>query len=169
MTERVKIKFAKTHPNAKIPSKRDEDGGYDIYACFDEDYIVIPPHTTVMIPSGIASSFESGYVIQLNERGSTGTKSMGQRCGVIDSGYRDAWMIPITNHNERDIVILKNDKYFELPQKAHTDSIIYPYEKAISQALLLPVPLTEIEEISYDELKMIPSERGTGRLGSSGK
>ena len=48
-------------------------------------------------------------------------------------------------------------------------SIIYPYTKAICQALLLPVPKVEIEEISLEELKAIPSERGEGKLGSSGK
>jgi DUTP diphosphatase len=47
--------------------------------------------------------------------------------------------------------------------------ILYPYEKAICQALVLPVPEVEIEEYTYEELKAIPSERGTGRLGSSGK
>ena len=35
------VKFAKVHPNAIIPSKREEDMGFDIYACFDEDYIMI--------------------------------------------------------------------------------------------------------------------------------
>ena len=34
MKEIVEIKFAKVHPNAIIPSKRDEDMGFDIYACF---------------------------------------------------------------------------------------------------------------------------------------
>ena len=27
--------------------------GFDIYACFDEDYIVINPHETKLIPTGI--------------------------------------------------------------------------------------------------------------------
>ena len=36
--------FAKVNPNAIIPSKRLEDAGYDLYACFDEDYMVIQPH-----------------------------------------------------------------------------------------------------------------------------
>ena len=49
--------FAKVNPNAIIPSKRDEDGGYDVYACFDEDYMVIQPHETKLIPSGIATAF----------------------------------------------------------------------------------------------------------------
>ena len=32
------VKFAKVRPTAKIPTKRDEDAGYDIYANFEEDY-----------------------------------------------------------------------------------------------------------------------------------
>ena len=51
--------FAKVKPDAIIPSKRDEDAAMDIYACFDEDYLVIPPHTTILIPTGIASAFSS--------------------------------------------------------------------------------------------------------------
>jgi dUTP pyrophosphatase len=46
---------------------------------------------------------------------------------------------------------------------------IYPYSKAIVQALIAPVPKINREEISYEELKAIPSERGLGALGSSGK
>ena len=41
--------------------------------------------------------------------------------------------------------------------------------KAIAQAILVPVPKTEIEEVTYEELKEIKSERGEGALGSSGK
>ena len=38
------IKFAKVKPEAIIPSKRVEDAGFDIYACFEEEYMVIKPH-----------------------------------------------------------------------------------------------------------------------------
>ena len=38
------VKFAKTNPNAIIPTKRDEDAGFDLYACFDADMMIIPPH-----------------------------------------------------------------------------------------------------------------------------
>ena len=34
-----KVYFAKMNEKAVIPSKKNEDAGYDIYACFDEDYI----------------------------------------------------------------------------------------------------------------------------------
>ena len=159
----VKLKFAKIRENAKIPSKSEEDAGYDIYACFDENHIEIGPLTTYMIPTGIASAIPITHYFQIQERGSTGTKGMKYGAGVIDSGYRGEWFIPITNCNDKPLIISKDiDKDFG-------DSIVYPYDKAIAQAILLEVPITEIEEISYDELKDIPSERGSGRLGSSGK
>jgi dUTP pyrophosphatase len=47
--------------------------------------------------------------------------------------------------------------------------VIYPMSKAICQAALEVVPEVIEKEISYDELLQIPSERGTGALGSSGK
>ena len=49
------------------------------------------------------------------------------------------------------------------------NSIVYPYSKAIVQALIAPVPNVNREEISYEDLKAIPSERGLGKLGSSNK
>ena len=33
--------FAKVKPDAIIPTKKTENAGYDIYACFDEAYIEI--------------------------------------------------------------------------------------------------------------------------------
>lgn len=171
------VKFAKTKPNAIIPTKRLEDAGYDVYPCFDEDYIIIKPHTTVIIPTGIASACDTDYCFILHERSSTGTKGMAQRCGIIDSGYRGEWGVPIINTNDVPIVICKKEFVATFSDFASVlllpygkaNYILYPYEKAICQALVLPVPEVEIEEYTYEELKTIPSERGTGRLGSSGK
>ena len=120
-----------------------------------------------MIPTGLASAFSSHYVAILKERGSTGSKGIGQRAGVIDSGYRGEWLVPLTNHNNTPLVICK-----EKALKANTfdtNSIIYPYEKAIAQCILVEVPQLSTTEISYEALLQFESERGTGRLGSSGK
>lgn len=160
------IKFAKVRPDAKIPTKRLEDAGLDIYACFDEQSIIIRPHTTVMIPTGIASACDTGYCFVLKERGSTGTKGIAQRCGIIDSGYRNEWFIPITNTTSNTIMIAKKEIS---DQNLNSATTIYPYEKAICQALIIPVPELDIEEYTYEELKAIPSNRGCGCLGSSGK
>lgn len=169
---RTKIKFAKIHPNAIIPSKRDEDMAFDIYPCFDDDYIVINPHETKLIPTGIASACSPKYGFVLKERGSTGSKGIAIRCGVLDSGYRDSWFVCLTNTTNKVMFISKlseqetYDKYYG---DIMPESFVYPYSKAIAQALVVPVPKTKVKEISYDELKAIKSERGLGKLGSSNK
>jgi len=161
-----KIYFSKVKSHAVIPSKREEDGAFDIYACFDEDYILLDSHETKLVGTGIASAFSNDYVAILKERGSTGTKGIGQRCGVIDSGYRGQWFVPLTNHNDKPLVIIK-----EKAAKLFTadSTIVYPYEKAIAQCLMVVVPKLAIEEISHEELLKFESERGEGALGSSGK
>lgn len=82
MNNRI-IYFAKVKEQAIIPTKREEDGAFDIYACFEEDYMIIEPHETKMIPTGLASAFSADYVAILKERGSNGSKGIGQRAGVI--------------------------------------------------------------------------------------
>lgn len=176
MRETVEVKFAKVHPDAIIPSKRDEDMGFDIYACFDEDYIAINPHETKLIPTGIASACSPEYGFLVFERGSTGSKGIARRCGVIDSGYRNEWFIGLTNTTDKTLYISKLDE-MKLLGRLHGyinvkdigSNLVYPYSKAIAQALVVPVPKTEVEELSYDELKEIKSERGMGALGSSNK
>ena len=162
------VKFAKVRPTAVIPTKRNEDAGFDIYADFEDDFIIIDPHTTTLIPTGIASACDTDYCFILKERGSTGTKGIAQRCGVIDSGYRNEWFIPITNTTNKKIAIVKKDADYIFMRNT-SGYTIYPYEKAIAQALIIPVPKVNIEELTYDELKEIESDRGMGALGSSGK
>ncbi|MCL2560620.1 MAG: dUTP pyrophosphatase [Turicibacter sp.] len=159
-----KIYFAKVKNEGIIPSKREEDGAFDVYACFEDDYLLLDPHETKLVPTGIASAFSADYVAVIKERGSTGTKGIGQRCGVIDSGYRGEWFIPITNHNDKPLVIAKEQaaKHFE-------QALVYPYEKAIAQCLMVVVPKLAIEEVSRVDLMKFESDRGTGALGSSGK
>lgn len=158
------IYFAKFRETGIIPSKTDENAGYDIYADFKEDYKIINPHETVMIPTSIVSAFDKHWYFQLFERGSTGTKGIGQRCGVIDSCYRGEWFIPITNHNTKPIIIYKDVDNLPIG-----DFISYPYKKALAQAVLIEVPVTSIKEISYSEIMKFETARGVGMLGSSGK
>ena len=162
----MQVQISKLRPEAKIPNKRDEDAGFDLYPCFDEDYIIILPHKTKLIPTGLATAFSPDYVMLLRERGSTGVKGMALRSGVVDSGYRGEIFVGITNTNDFPIVILKNieDKTWK---KHHY--IIYPYEKAIAQAIFIEPPKVQFKEIPYDDLMKIESERGIGKLGSSKK
>ena len=162
-----KIYFSKFKETAIIPTKREEDAGFDIYACFDEPYMLIKAHQTINISTGIITAFPANVVAILKERGSTGSKGIGQRCGVIDSGYRGEWFVTLTNHNDKDIIILKNDST-EVPTNLK-DIIIYPYEKAIAQALFISLAKFESTEVFPEKILNMTSERGAGKVGSSGK
>ena len=164
-----KLYWAKVRPNAIIPTKNREDAGYDIYACFDEDYIMIPPHRTASIPTGIACAVRDKYYLQVQERGSTGSLGMKYGAGVIDSGYRGEIFIVITNTNDVPIMIASEDKRWIAEGFSADDAIIYPAEKAIVQLVVHLVMDMDEQEIPYETLKEIPSKRGDGALGSSWK
>ena len=175
------VKFAKVKEGAIIPSKRDEDAGFDIYACFDEDYMVLYPHETKLIPTGIASACSPEYALILRERGSTGSKGIALRAGVVDSGYRNEIFVGLTNTTSKVLFISKLSEEetfkdydkdcdeYKYMRRVAPPRFVYPYSKAIAQILIVPVPHVAVEEISYDELKAIKSERGMNALGSSNK
>jgi dUTP pyrophosphatase len=172
--EKTIINFAKVDANsdAKIPTKKSEDAGYDIYACFKDDFIKVPAHETVLVPTGIATALPINFYFQIEERGSTGSKGMKKSAGVIDSGFRGEWFIAITNTNAKSLYIAKEnvrDKLKEAANVLDKEIIIYPYEKAIAQAVLHEVHDVDVKEISYAELQDIKSERGTNMLGASNK
>lgn len=160
----VGIYFTKLKPNAEIPCKRDEDAGYDIYACFEEDEVIIKPGEIKIIPTGFASAFSSDYFLRVFERSSCGIKGMSVRAGVIDSGYRGEHLIALNNTGLKPIVIAKD------PLKFNQDEFtVHDYKKAIAQYVLLPVPRTEVKELSLEELNNFDSKRGVGGFGSSGR
>ena len=190
--------FAKVNPDAIIPTKEKENAGYDIYACFNKDFLVIPPHSTKLVPTGIASAISDKYYLGVAERGSTGKIGMKYSAGIIDSGYRGQIFIALSNINDVPIVISKltreelaenygkigygetiymtEEEYEDLiyledyEEYDNLTCIIYPYSKAIAQLIVHEVHNEVVlKEISYEELQSVPSKRGTGSLGSSGK
>lgn len=166
-----KVLFFKLNPDAVIPSKRVIDAGYDVYSCFADDYMVVYPNTCEKIKTGIASVMSDRYCMILKERSSVGSKNTSLVASVIDSGYRGEWLVAISNHNDIPFVITKA---YVSDEKIKTELgikefIRYPYEKAITQGLLVEVPKVEIKEISKDEFELYTTERGVGGFGSSKK
>lgn len=229
------IIFAKVKESAIIPSKEEENAGFDIYACWDgveKKDKIIKPHTTKLIPTGIACALPINYYFQVEERGSTGSKGIKKSAGVVDSGYRGEIFVAISNVNDKYLIFGDKDTYLqealnelkkwqsvdinnmteqdridmerflkdqypdtydtltdkekeivirnvyqEIKSSSNdetlinniTNAIFYPETKAIAQLVLHKVDNLPVKEISYEELKQIPSKRGTGILGSSGK
>ena len=161
----MRIFFAKIREGAVIPSKRDEDSDYDLYACFDEEEFVIPAFSTRLIPTGLISAFDKSLGVKFEERGSN-TKWCGiVQAGVIDSGYRGEWVCAMYNGNSVPVHITKA---VEEVQRLE-DRVLVPYTKAICQFHVRQIPETEIAEAAPEEIYAQSSERGAGKLGSSGK
>lgn len=168
--ENVNIKLFKMYEDVKLPSKKAEDAGHDIFANFKEDYIIIPPQESRLIPTGFKTVIPTTHYAQIFERGSSGVKNLKFNAGVIDSGFRGEWKVCLYNGNDIPIIISKiSDSMLRLVHELHDDFIVYPYEKAIAQFVVLPVPRTTIEEVNEEDFSKYTSERGEGMLGSSGK
>jgi len=161
------VYFSKLSSNAIVPSKRDEDAGYDFYACLDDDIaeITLDVGKPTLVPTGIATALPKHYYLNLkHERGSTGKLGMNVLSGVVDSGYRGEIFINICSLYKK-IVISK-----EVDQVVEKGGVIYyPSTKAIAQGTIDLVPKIVLQEIPYDELKNIKSKRETSKLGASGK
>ena len=164
------IYWDKLNENAKVPTKRDEDAGFDIYSDSAED-IVLKPNETKFFSTGLRSAFPKEFWVEIKERGSTGAVGLSVRSGVIDSGYRGEWKIMLTNVNKYPVVFSRSvDKVTYITGKIFKNKVkkvIYPLSKAIAQAVVIPLP--HIECRPWDETQVAASERGQTGWGASGK
>lgn len=161
------VYFSKLSENAIVPSKRDEDAGYDFYASLDDDIneIELDVGKPTLVPTGIATALPKHLYLNLkHERGSTGKLGMNVLSGVVDSGYRGEIFINICSLYKKIIISKEVDQVIE-----KGGVIYYPSKKAIAQGTIDLVPKIFLQEIPYEELKNIKSKRGTSKLGASGK
>lgn len=144
----MNVKITKLNKNAIIPTKGSKEAaGMDLYACTSSP-IIIAPHDTVKINTGIAMEIPDGYFGGVFARSGLATKQ-GLRpsncCGIIDSDYRG------------DIIVaLHNDT--NMPQT------IQPMER-VAQLIIMPYLPVEFEEVDT----LSDTDRGTGGFGSTGK
>jgi dUTP pyrophosphatase len=161
------IYFSKTDPSGIVPTKRAEDAGFDLYACFDQEEIILQKNEIKLIPTGIATAFSNCYVLFVKERSSTGAIGLSVRMGVIDSGYRGEIRVGLNNTSDKIVIITKQVDKVTYDERSNT--IYYPYSKGIAQAVLLKVPEVTSSEVSHEELLKFTSERMDSFLGASGK
>jgi len=164
------FKVKRLSEEAILPSKRDEDAGYDLYGIFDEDFLILDQGDIKLVGTKLSIEISKNWVFYIAERGSTGTKGISRRCGVIDSGYRGEIFIPINNTSNKKIVFYRFndsrlDEFLNKNNLNKNEITIYPYNKAIAQGMLLYTPHVEIEEVK----ELSNSIRGSGVIGSSNK
>ena len=159
------ILVARANEEVNFPTKTNENGCYDLYANFDDYEIMIPAHTTKLIPTNLCSAYSEKYRISIRERGSNTKSNLIVMAGQMDSGFRGMWFVALHNSNDVPVEITKGVDEVEKTE----DFIRVPYSKAVAQFAVEFVPDVTLKELSVEEILSIPSDRGTGMLGSSNK
>ncbi|MBQ4523571.1 MAG: dUTP diphosphatase [Lachnospiraceae bacterium] len=144
----MKVNIKKLNENAIIPSRGSEQAaGMDLYACTSTP-VVIAPHETVMVGTGLAIETPVGYASLIFARSGLASKqglAPANKIGLVDSDYRGEVKVALHNHSNE-------------PQ------IINPMER-IAQLVVMPYLQVEFNEV--DELS--ETERGERGFGSTGK
>lgn len=144
----MKILLKKLNEKAVLPSRGSAfAAGYDLYACLDAP-VVIAPHTTVKIGTGIAAAIPEGWFGAVFARSGLAAKQ-GLRpancVGVCDSDYRGEYIIALHNDTDEERTVSHGDR--------------------IAQLVILPFMEAEFE---FTE-ELPATERGAGGFGSTGK
>jgi dUTP pyrophosphatase len=143
----MKINIKKLNDNAILPTYGSEfAAGADLYACLESD-VKILPHTTVVIPTGIALELPIGYAGLIYARSGLATKkglAPANKVGVVDCDYRGEVKVALHNHGEAEQTVGAGERIAQL--------VITPY---------ITANFVEAEELSS-------TARGAGGFGSTG-
>tara|TARA_R110002096_G_scaffold44882_5_gene121297 strand:- start:1277 stop:1741 length:465 start_codon:yes stop_codon:yes gene_type:complete len=154
MSEKVNIKFIKTHDDAVLPTKaHDGDNCFDLYAV--EDTVVRGSwswfgQTRVgneVVPVGITvADITPGYGFVLRPKSGLGFKAgLQPHLGEIDNGYRGDCAVKMYNFSHKDYYFKKGDK--------------------VAQIKIEKIYDTKVSWVK----KVTKAKRGDAGFGSSGK
>lgn len=150
------FKFLRLRKDAVIPHKNKEgDIGLDIHCvsskefrydkkrekwCFD-----LIPFTPHLFDLGFSTEFPVEYGVLLKDRSGLASKGVCLSAGVIDSGYRNEWMVCLTNISTQVYRVYENDR--------------------IAQAIIIPNLNIYWKKVN----QLNKSERGKFGFGTSGR
>jgi len=122
--------------------------GLDLRACLDAP-LVIEPHQTVLVPTGLAIHLaDPGYAALILPRSGLGHKHgivLGNLVGLIDADYQGPLMISCWNRSDMAFTIAPGER--------------------IAQLVIVPIVRAAFEVVA----EFAPSARGEGGFGSSGR
>lgn len=169
----IELKIKKLSPKAIIPSRGTSySAGLDLYVVLPEPTAVmtttnghdcnvwrneeidkccvcIPPHSTLLIPTGLAvAPSESKVGMFIFPRSGLATKyniDLANSVAVVDSDYRGEIQIPLRNNSDDHYILKDGDR--------------------IAQMVVMPVLYPSITTVT----ELDETERGAGGFGSTGK
>jgi dUTP pyrophosphatase len=113
------IKFKKTSPNAKTPTKANEsDAGYDLYSLKP---VNLRPGERQLVPTGIALEMPRKNMVGLIwPRSSLSAKyGIDVLAGVIDSGYTGEIMVCLLNTSTMEVSFAEETKIAQIIFQEH--------------------------------------------------
>lgn len=143
----MQINIKKLKENATIPTSGSKyAAGYDLYACINEP-VVIKPHETLKIGTGLAMEIPEGYFGGILARSGFATKrglAPANKLGCIDADFRGEIIVALHNHSTTDQTVEPNERIAQL--------VVIPF---------LALEFNETEELTN-------TDRGEGGFGSTG-
>lgn len=155
---------------AKIPSKRASDSGFDIYTV--ENNVWLKPHQTHLFSTGLGCIIPKGYWLRAVDRGSTGSKGIHTHCGIIDEEYTGEIFIALNNTNNYPILFTDAVEKVCFKRTWYGRKYMcYPTSKAICQVIPERRVLADSQVATDLEWTnaVRESDRGDSKLGASGK
>ena len=105
-------------PGARLPvvAHPGEDLGYDVFAL---EAVVLAPHSTVRVRTGIAVEARHPVTgaplgLLVRDRSSMAARGLATTAGVIDPGYRGEILIVMTNLGETFVELNAGDKIAQM-------------------------------------------------------
>ena len=163
---RPNIKINKLHDDAHLPTYGSKNAacadlyayiGFDDATLVDDDAtlvdkdgnrcIMIQPHETVKIHTGLRMAPPEGWYVAIYARSGLATKSglaPANKIGICDQDYRGEYIVALHNHSDAVQMITHGDR--------------------IAQMAVVPFWQADFEEVS----KLDETERGNGGFGSTG-
>lgn len=120
----MNIKIKKLTETAVIPEKGSRySAGFDLSADII-DKVLILPHKTVKIPTGLSIELPEGYFGAIYARSGLATKQglrPANAVGVIDSDYRGEYIVSLHNDSDETRVIEPRQRIAQLVIQQHLD------------------------------------------------
>ncbi len=126
----------------------EESAGIDFYIPTGFDQKVMPGESA-LIPSGIKVDIPNGTMLQVcNKSGIAAKHGLLVGACIIDSDYQGEMHINVWNVSNKVVTLQAGTK--------------------IVQMILIPILLSEVEEVALEDLFTNETERGIGGFGSTG-
>ncbi len=109
------IPVKRLHPAARLPHYAHTGPFGDLAAdLYSVEAAHIEPHTTALVPTGLAMAFPAGYGALVEDRSGLAVRGITTLAGVIDPGYRGELKVVLLNINDEPITLAAGDRIAQL-------------------------------------------------------